>query len=214
MLVFHGARGGAGCTVVAATVAAASARRRPTLLVDLKGDLPDLAGRGPDGPDLDSWLAADEVVPGSLHRLAWQIAPGLRALAVSPGSAADPAPMADADRSELLALLLLESPERVVVDLGVPTVATAPLLQHAATSVLVTRACYLALVAARRNPPPDQVVVVREPGRALRRGDCGEAVGAPVALELDWDPAVARAVDAGLLLSRPPRSLRPLEVFT
>jgi hypothetical protein len=51
------------------------------------------------------------------------------------------------------------------------------------------------------------VVLVTEPGRALDRGDVERVVGAPVRAEVAVDPAVARAVDAGLLVSRLPRGL-------
>jgi hypothetical protein len=75
-------------------------------------------------------------------------------------------------------------------------------------SLLVTRACYLALRRAL-DPPlrPSGVVLVTEPGRALDRGDVERVVGAPVRAEVGFDPAVARAVDAGLLVSRLPRGL-------
>lgn len=46
-----------------------------------------------------------------------------------------------------------------------------------------------------------------EPGRALDRTDVETVVGAPVQAEVPLDPAVARAVDAGLLASRLPRGL-------
>jgi hypothetical protein len=52
------------------------------------------------------------------------------------------------------------------------------------------------------------VVVVREPGRSLDRHDVERIVGAPVAAEVEVDPAIYRAVDAGLLAStRLPRLL-------
>jgi hypothetical protein len=51
-------------------------------------------------------------------------------------------------------------------------------------------------------------VLIREPGRALHAADVERAVGVPVVAELDLDPAVARAVDAGLLAARLPRSLQ------
>ena len=51
------------------------------------------------------------------------------------------------------------------------------------------------------------MVVVTEPGRALGAAEVEQVVGAPVVAEVGWDPAVARAVDAGLMASRLPRSL-------
>lgn len=73
-------------------------------------------------------------------------------------------------------------------------------------SLLVTRACYLALRRAVSAPiRPTGVVLVAEPGRALRATDVEAAVGAPVVATVAVDPAVARAVDAGLLTARLPR---------
>ena len=46
-----------------------------------------------------------------------------------------------------------------------------------------------------------------EPGRSLTRHDVAAALGAPVVAVVEIDPAVARAVDAGLLASRLPRGL-------
>jgi hypothetical protein len=51
------------------------------------------------------------------------------------------------------------------------------------------------------------VVLLTEPGRSLSRHDVEDCIGAPVVAEVAVDPAVARAVDAGLLASRLPRGL-------
>ena len=73
-------------------------------------------------------------------------------------------------------------------------------------SLLVTRSCYLALRrAARCGRTPDGVILVRESGRALDRGDVEGLLSVQVVAEVDSDPAVARAVDAGLLLTSGPR---------
>jgi hypothetical protein len=76
-------------------------------------------------------------------------------------------------------------------------------------SLLVVRACYMAVRRARQAPLlPTGVVVVREPGRVLHSEDIADAVGAPLLAEIEVDPAVARAVDAGLLNgTRLPRSI-------
>ena len=75
-------------------------------------------------------------------------------------------------------------------------------------ALLVTRACYLALRRAVATPwRPDGVVLVAEPGRALHGPDIERAVGVPVVATISHDPAVARAVDAGLLAARLPRML-------
>jgi hypothetical protein len=59
------------------------------------------------------------------------------------------------------------------------------------------------------------VVLVTEPGRALRGTDVARSLGVPVVAEIPLDPSVARAVDAGMLLSRLPRALsQPLASAT
>lgn len=50
----------------------------------------------------------------------------------------------------------------------------------------------------------DGVVLVREPWRALRPADVTSVLGAPVVAEIDHSESVARAIDAGLILSRGP----------
>ncbi len=54
---------------------------------------------------------------------------------------------------------------------------------------------------------PSGVVLVSEPGRALGAKDVEDVLGVPVRAEVTVEAAVARAVDAGLLASRLPRSL-------
>jgi hypothetical protein len=48
---------------------------------------------------------------------------------------------------------------------------------------------------------------VREPGRALGAADVEAVLGVDVTAEVPWDPAVARAMDAGLLATRLPTVL-------
>ena len=72
------------------------------------------------------------------------------------------------------------------------------------------RPCYLAVRrAVAVTPRPTGLIVLSEPGRALRRADIESALGLPVAAELTIDPAVARAVDAGLLTTRLPAGVPP-----
>lgn len=74
--------------------------------------------------------------------------------------------------------------------------------------LLVTRACYLALGRWQQMeaPRPDGVVLVTETGRPLDRGDVERVIGAPVKVEMPVDPAMARAIDSGLLVDRLPRA--------
>ncbi len=50
-------------------------------------------------------------------------------------------------------------------------------------------------------------MLVDEPGRSLTAADVARAIGAPVVAEVAVDPAIARAVDAGLLAARLPRAM-------
>ena len=76
-------------------------------------------------------------------------------------------------------------------------------------NLLVTRYCYLALrrtVAMCGPGDIDGIIAIVEPGRALNGRDAARAIGAPIVAELPYDPSIARAVDAGLLAARTPRS--------
>lgn len=200
-------KGGAGCSVTSALLGLHLSRQRDAadaVLVDLGGDLPAVLGC-PDPPaGLVDWLrAGSSGPPNGLSRLAVEVGPGLRLVGRGSG------PLPDAAPADLLIRQLEAFPGRVVVDAGtvLGTCAQSALARwfaaHATRSILVTRACYLALSRAGRAPVvPSGVVVVREPGRAFVDGDIAGAVGAPIVAELAADPAIARAVDAGLLRAR------------
>jgi hypothetical protein len=53
----------------------------------------------------------------------------------------------------------------------------------------------------------DGLIAVVEPGRALDGRDLSAVTGVPLVAEVHVDPVVARAVDAGTLVRRPPRPL-------
>jgi hypothetical protein len=96
----------------------------------------------------------------------------------------------------------------VVVDAGTGAPPTA-LVDHATHRFLVTRPCYLSLRRSSRSPcRPTGVILVRDPGRPLGPRDVETSVGAPVVATIDVDPTVARALDAGLLAYRVPRTVR------
>lgn len=75
------------------------------------------------------------------------------------------------------------------------------------TSFLVIRPCYLAIRRglASGGPRPAGVILVEEPERSLGRRDIEDVLGVPVVATFAVTPAVARLVDAGLLMTRPPR---------
>jgi MinD-like ATPase involved in chromosome partitioning or flagellar assembly len=200
------AKGGNGTTVTACALALVSARTGPTVLVDLVGDIPAALGLAePSGPGIGDWLAATKATPDALWRLTIDAGDHLRVLP------AGTPPVLGHGAWQRLIDACATSDAMVVVDAGstVPPVAAH---RSAGASLLVTRPCYLALRrAVRCTGLASGVVVVGEPGRALTAVDVERALGAPVVAEVPWDPAIARAVDAGLLATRLPQSLaRPL----
>lgn len=198
-------KGGVGTTTVAAGLAiSAASSAAGCLLVDLEGDLPKALGvPDPSGPGVTGWSrAGGDVPPDALARIEQRLAPGLHLLPRGRGAL-------DPSRMGMLAELLALDHRMVVVDAGRLDHEgdRTPLTAGAARSVLVTRACYLALARMSHAPvAPTQVIVVRDPGRSLRRTDIDAVTGAPTVAELRVDPAVARALDAGLLSARLPRS--------
>ena len=201
-------KGGSGTTVVAAALGMvlASSSDNGALLVDLDGDLPAALGIGepalPGSLGLADWLAAGpEVLPEALGRLEMDAGPGLRLLPRGGGQLVD-------DGAERLAGAL-SGPRPAVVDCGSRlTPLGLGLAACASLTLLVLRPCYLALRRALVAPiRPSGVVLVRESGRALGPRDVEAVLGVPVRAEVAWDPSVARAVDAGLLGGRLPRSL-------
>jgi len=201
-------KGGSGTTVVAASLALLAASAPDgALLVDLAGDAPAALGLPePTGPGVREWLAAGaDVDADALEHLTVAVSPGLRLLPAGSSPVAHAPPPA---RVELLGQALRGRVGTVVVDLGVPSAPVAPLASRADASLLVLRPCYLALRRAQVAPArPTGVVLVNEPGRALGRREVEDVIGVKVVAEIDLDPTIARAVDAGLLACRLPRAL-------
>ncbi len=206
-------KGGVGCSVTAALLALQRARHDPggVVLVDLGGDQPRVLGcPEPLGPGATDWLnLGDAGPPDGLARVAVDVAPGLGLVWRGGGHWSEP----DHETNALLALLA-EHPGLVIVDagcvLGDSTRAQVARLfaAQSSRSILVTRACYLALSRAAAAPvSPSGVLLLREKDRSLTASDVAAALGAAVVAQLDVDPSISRAVDAGLLLSRPPRGL-------
>ncbi|MEI7592405.1 MAG: hypothetical protein WCK41_04215 [Actinomycetes bacterium] len=206
-------KGGSGTTVVSAALAVLLDRQSDAgvLLVDLAGDLPSAMGfPEPSGPGLAGWFAAGpSVPPDGLGRLEVAISDRMSLLPRGEGL------LGPYDRAEALAELLAAETRSVVVDAGIPSwgpangsPAAAVLAASSSESFAVTRACYLSLRRLVAAPlRPSGVVLVVEAGRALGRLDIEQVLGVDVVAEVVVDPAVARAVDAGLLAGRLPRSL-------
>jgi hypothetical protein len=217
-------KGGTGTTVVSCGLALVLARSQPgpshpsparpggVLLADLSGDVPAVLGLAtPAGPGLVDWLAAGRDVPGeALARLEVDAGPGLRLLAWGGELTAGAATAVEGgERGEVLAEALSGGGRVVVADCGSAAGGAALAVAAAAEmSLLVLRPCYLALRRALAAPiRPSAVVLVNEPNRTLTRRDIEEVLGVPVRAEVDYDPTISRAVDAGLLAGRVPRAL-------
>jgi hypothetical protein len=204
-------KGGSGTTVVAAALGLLLASSAPdgAVLVDMAGDAPAALGMPePSGPGVTEWLSATHAVDAAaLDRVAVEAGPNLRLVA----RGAAPGPFTR-ERMEALAAALAEGPATSVVDAGVvpPDGSRLPLVEGG-LSLLVLRPCYLALRrAVAHSLRPHGVVLVSESGRALGRNDVEAVLGVPVRAVVPVDPAIARAVDAGLLTARLPRPLRVL----
>lgn len=202
------AKGGAGTTVIATALALMLARvtANGALLVDLAGDARAVAGLPDTACDagVADWLREGPSVPADgLARLEVAVSDRLALLPRGDG------PLC-ADRARALVTHLSVDPRAVVVDAGVVTHDEASALVAASSShsLLVTRSCFLSLRRALSAPVrPSGVVLVAEEGRALTSSDVEAALGVPVRAEVSVTAQVARAVDAGVLLLRLPRSL-------
>jgi hypothetical protein len=203
------AKGGSGTTVVATALALSSLR--PSLLVDLDGEVPAVLGLPePDRPGVAEWLLSDTSAD-HLAELLIDIAPRTWLLpwqSATSDNLRHSVALRDA-RWALLGDWLRDWSSQwgcdVTVDVGT-RVPPEPLATRADRSLLVTRPCYLSLRrAVRSTVRPTGVILVDEPGRGLAQRDVEHALGVPVEAVVSLDPTVSRAVDAGLLASRLPR---------
>jgi Cellulose biosynthesis protein BcsQ len=99
----------------------------------------------------------------------------------------------------------------VIVDAGTPkqhgSNALEQILRGADRSLLVVKSCFLAVHAAVGATHLAQgIVVVCDEERRIANTDIASALGIPVVATVMLQPGVARAVDAGLLVARLPRS--------
>lgn len=199
MFICWSVKGGSGTTVVSCALAMSLGRTRPTLLVDLAGDVPAALGIGdPAGPGAGDWASSPMGDGAALDRLAVPVADGVRLIARGSGSVPP-------DRMAHLRHALMASDGACVVDAGLGE--PPPEFRDGCTSLLVIRPCYLAIRhAVSCGVQPSGIVVVSEPSRALSAADISRALGAPVVAAIPFDPAISRSVDAGLLAARLPRA--------
>jgi len=198
-------KGGSGASVIAAALAIES-RVSDVLLVDLGGDLSDILGVEPPELGLRDWIRSEAGVE-SIDNLIQTVRPGLRLLATG-----GPIDGTDVGRMSTLLPHLAANP-MVIFDVGVantePFSAQSVVLAASDRTTMVLRACYLSLRRAQQlDLSADDVIEVVEGGRALTTVDVEGVLGRAVSARIAVDPQIARAVDAGLLLSRRPRGLR------
>ncbi len=216
----HATKGGIGTSVIAAGLALELAQREPwsarhgVVLVDFCGDQPDICGVDVgERHGVVDWLCAPEPVDvASLETLLVPVVPGLSLLPM--GRSSLPNDVGAIDTTRITELVQgLGGVATVVADLGVIDAAPAsPRAVIGAASdrrTLALRPCYLALRRATRVPISfDNIVEVFEDGRSLRTLDVEAVMGMAVSARVRVDPAIARAVDSGTLVSRRPRHLR------
>lgn len=176
-----GARGGQGTTTIATVVAALAARRRRTTLVSTRPD--------------DVCALTGTVTPPEWS-LSTLICPNM-SVAASRRQAND----SSGDRP------VEDEAGVLVADLGrISDLSDDQASHHDADASrwLVLRGpCYLSLRAAIDHPwRPEGIVLLVEPGRPLSAADVTDVLGAPVVAQVPVEAAVARAIDAGLLLAR------------
>ena len=227
------AKGGSGTTVVATALALSS--KRPSLLVDLDGEIPTVLGLpDPDRPGINEWVAS-QAPPSHLTDLLIEISDTCwllpchnesrpismsktrqgqghhlngNATPLATTTAAVSTSAGERRWTELAQWLTEWAGGRggeVTIDAGTGEPNTT-LLDAADRTLLVTRPCYLALRRATQSEVrPTGVVLVNEVGHSLAQRDIEHALRAPVVATVSIDPAVSRAVDAGLLTNRLPR---------
>ncbi len=215
-------KGGVGVSVTSAMLAVTAARSGPCLLVDVGGDQPAVLGTtDPANATLGHWVRSPtDIGIDSLRRVEHMVSDSLNLLMVgSLSGGSSVAESCSTDRFRVAARLLAQPDRTVIVDLGNlgagdPQSASAAafarsILEVADQSLLVTTSCYLALRRAQHHTElPTGVVLVDQPERALRRADVESALPAPVVCTVGHSAAVARTVDAGLLVSRLPSGPR------
>jgi len=181
LTIFFSPKGGQGCSTLAAAWATSFSRSGETILAAAGGDACAILGRY-SGTGGEPSRSGNLTVRQDLGEL------GALMVGIHGSSNGD-----------------------AVVDLG--TVSPVTLAEcrsfvghEPARFIMVVRNCYIALRAAMDCGKVDLTIVVEEPGRALRLSDARDILGGEL-VSIPLDPAVARAIDAGLLEARLPSTL-------
>lgn len=204
-------KGGSGTSVFAAACAIVLAAGRGARLVDLDGDQAAILGLAPTGLEpargARDWLAAGPATPADgLARLAFEVGPGLAL--VPPGAGGRGA---GGEAGAALGMVLRDWGAAVVADCGrADDDAARAVVEVSDHAIVVVRPCYLAL----RRAAADELVrsaagavVVDEQGRALGSREVSDVLGIPVLATVPVRAAIARVVDAGVLVTRLPDHL-------
>lgn len=196
-IIVAGAKGGQGTTTVAASIAVTvAATGRRIALIDTGGDAASILDR-PSPPRSDGDLA--EAIKQA------EAVDGIELVHV-------PHERLDADSSDVVSALSACG-ATVVIDAGTDSAVVHRFddVRPRPRRLLVVRPCYIAVTRAASVPyTPDHVVLVRERLRSLTQHDIERALALPVTV-VDHEPLLARAIDAGLLVTHVHRWLgRPL----
>jgi hypothetical protein len=192
VIVCWSVKGGVGTTVVSCGLALQLATTAVVLLVDLGADVSGALGLPAEstGPAIGQHLGVEVPVSASLTLARASLASTAADVdaAIDAWTAVAPTVVVDAGR--------LDPTDR----------GAARLLARASNSLLVLRPCFLALrrAAAIAVRPS----LVDEKGRSITADDVRAVLGVPLVAIVPHDPAIARAVDAGVLAARVPRSLQ------
>lgn len=203
--IFMSSKGGNGTTITATSFSLiAASRGLPTVLIDLCGDIPSVIGTPePSSPGVNDWLAENSTLDAeSLVKLGTPVSPGL--VVVHRGARFVQGQPRWSDLADAISTL----PMNVIVDAGIGYLPDE-LRKAEADVTMVVKQCYLSLRRATQLSRPTNVIVIREEGRALTVKDVGHVIGSPVIAEIPYEPAISRAVDAGLLMSRAEQLIGP-----
>lgn len=197
-IIFTSPKNGNGITVTAASYALLSALRGSrTVLIDLCGDQPAALGMPePTSAGIHDWLSEDSSGDATqLLSMGREATNGL--LVIHRGAQF----ITGEPRWSALGEAIASLPYTMIVDAGVGHLPHE-LTQVATKVITVVKPCYLSLRRATQLPTPTSIYVVKEEGRALTVKDVGHVLNAPIEAEIPYEPAISRAVDAGLLPSR------------
>jgi hypothetical protein len=182
-----GAKGGQGTTTVATVVAALAADHGATTLVSTRPD--DVCAL--TGTAVPSRWSSMVPISANLRLLDAAYAEHHGGLSPGPNGHGPQSVVIDVGR-----LAELDDERRLQSDGVTDTIRW----------LVIRGPCYLSLRAALENPwRPDGIVVLAEAGRPLTTADVIDVVGVPVVAQVPVEAAVARVIDAGLLLARLPR---------